>query len=264
MNLKGNSGCSIELRGDKIYKSSFSDPSHYRLAENIDRQREFWENLQTETIRCPEVFEMDVPFYVMEYIDSPNLLNQIEHIPCDELHKVADILVGFVKSNVGEPFRLESQVVKEKYTRIKEENPWLKFPPGWDSFIEEKSKNLIIPRGYSHNDLTLSNAIYKDGKIYLLDFLNSYLVSPIQDVSKLFQECRQFVKLDGGVYQGIQRDRLNLLANLLHVGFSEYDWYRSHYNLFAALDMMRILRYTRDEDVRFSVASKIQGLVESS
>ena len=47
---------------------------------------------------------------------------------------------------------------------------------------------LNFQLGYCHGDLTFENIIVKNKKIYLIDFLDSYINSPLIDISKLQQD----------------------------------------------------------------------------
>jgi len=55
--------------------------------------------------------------------------------------------------------------------------------------MKKKIKKIsIYPTGMCHGDLTLSNMILKKDKIYLIDFLQTYNDSILQDLSKVYQE----------------------------------------------------------------------------
>ena len=54
-------------------------------------------------------------------------------------------------------------------------------------FILGSEKTIEIPVGIQHGDLTFSNMIFSN-KIVLIDFLDSYIESPLQDIGKIFQE----------------------------------------------------------------------------
>ena len=53
---------------------------------------------------------------------------------------------------------------------------------------KKKKKISIYPTGICHGDLTLSNMILKNDKIYLIDFLQTYNDGILQDLSKVYQE----------------------------------------------------------------------------
>jgi thiamine kinase-like enzyme len=56
-------------------------------------------------------------------------------------------------------------------------------------WVQLLPENLIFPMGSCHGDLTLSNIIFNpvDG-IILIDFLDTFLESPLQDVAKIKQD----------------------------------------------------------------------------
>lgn len=66
--------------------------------------------------------------------------------------------------------------------------------------IESIKSEIIFPLGPCHGDLTLSNVILSStGSVKLIDFLDSYIESPLQDVAKIRQEFDHlwsFRKLD--------------------------------------------------------------------
>lgn len=54
---------------------------------------------------------------------------------------------------------------------------------------ENMPLTLNIPEGACHGDLTLSNVIITQShELYLIDFLDSYLESPLQDAAKIYQD----------------------------------------------------------------------------
>ncbi len=57
------------------------------------------------------------------------------------------------------------------------------------SMLESKIESITLPLGPCHGDLTLSNMIYTSTEgLALIDFLFTYLESPLQDISKIKQD----------------------------------------------------------------------------
>lgn len=57
------------------------------------------------------------------------------------------------------------------------------------SSLDTLPESIVIPIGPCHGDLTLSNIIYKPSHgIILIDFLDTFLETPLQDVAKLKQD----------------------------------------------------------------------------
>lgn len=68
----------------------------------------------------------------------------------------------------------------EVYARLSEAIDWIECNIG---------NTLNLPMGSCHGDLTLSNMIITQShELYFLDFLDSYLESPLQDVAKIYQD----------------------------------------------------------------------------
>ncbi|GAM63814.1 hypothetical protein JCM19232_2224 [Vibrio ishigakensis] len=58
-----------------------------------------------------------------------------------------------------------------------------------EKVIELSDYELIFPMGSCHGDLTLSNVkVTPDNKLYLFDFLDGFLETPLQDIVKLKQD----------------------------------------------------------------------------
>jgi hypothetical protein len=262
MNLKGNSGCRVELINGIIHKSG---KDRDRLFRQICKQDEFWwrQNLWHDNVLTPEVFRKYFYYpFRMQWIDGNCILDWIAGASYDELRWYSDIITDWIIENIGAPQDIHQARFITKYSIIKE-LVGISLPPSWDDFVERESQNVTVPSGYSHNDLTLSNMLHKDRKVYLVDFSTSFLPdTPMSDMSKLRQESFHKLKLDGGTYTGVQRDRLNLLDNLLYTSFSRFGWYNKYWRLWGFFDLARCLPYAQSEDVRFSIVAKIQSLVE--
>ena len=109
-------------------------------------------------------------------------------------------------------------------------------------------KTLLFPAGDCHGDLTLSNIILSHSKgLLLIDFLNSFLESPLQDVAKIRQDLVygwSFRKLDSHL-----RIKGMLFASKAKPTYLSY--LESLFPVFSeALDILclaRIAPYVRDE-----------------
>lgn len=89
---------------------------------------------------------------------------------------------------------VNKSIVLEKLTEIEQKsihNIEL-FPLLSEAISEVKAcsnKNLTIPIGPCHGDFTLSNMkITQDNQLYIFDFLDSFIESPLQDAAKLIQD----------------------------------------------------------------------------
>jgi hypothetical protein len=123
-----------------------------------------------------------------------------------------------------------------------------------DELIKElRSKDIILPVGDCHGDLTLSNMIYNthSKKIILFDFLDTYFESPVQDMIKIKQDLTfnwTFQKFSNK--EEVDKNRLKIIRNYLDVKFENYfksfEFYNENYNVLQILNLLRVLVYTKD------------------
>ena len=67
-----------------------------------------------------------------------------------------------------------------------------------------KDKSLLIPIGPCHGDLTLSNIIIsRSGAINLIDFLPTFIESPLWDIVKIYQDLNMVGHID--IYQDLKK-----------------------------------------------------------
>jgi hypothetical protein len=139
----------------------------------------------------------------------------------------------------------------------------LEFGDSLKQFLERQGSHVDVPIGACHGDLTLSNLIFNpvDG-ILLIDFLHTYLESPLQDVAKVrqdydygwsFRNASPAVKLKGAIFCAAQRP----------VALSQIQaMYPVATFLFTALVLLRIVPYSKDEATRDWVAKSLASLFE--
>jgi hypothetical protein len=108
--------------------------------------------------------------------------------------------------------------------------------------------NITVPVGPCHGDLTLSNIIYeKSGQLKLIDFLHTYLESPLQDVCKIdqdylygwsFRYLENEHKIKAKIFTQQSTPKvINQLKNL----------YPEGYKILMYLNLLRIIPYIKDD-----------------
>jgi Ser/Thr protein kinase RdoA (MazF antagonist) len=112
---------------------------------------------------------------------------------------------------------------------------------------------ISIPVGCCHGDLTLGNILFfKNADLVLLDFLDCFIETPLQDMAKLRQDtCFKWSYL---VYDGdFDRTKMDIIMSYMDrrfdLAFSKYDYYRQYYDLFQFLNLLRILPYATEVSV---------------
>lgn len=114
--------------------------------------------------------------------------------------------------------------------------------------MAQSHPQLKIPLGVCHGDLTLSNMIFSQGQgLVLIDFLDTFLESPLQDLAKVSQELEfgwssrhldENLRVKGAVFAGAAMPDY---ARFLYTSFPVSAL------LFKTLCIARIVPYAHDE-----------------
>ena len=181
--FKGNSGCTIHLMnnelGNFIRKKSPNISYNERLLSQCDKQKNFNNGLIDTPKVLREGFEKDLYYFDMEYIIGTKFSDYIQQNSIHEIYPYMDILLEFIKSNNTIKHINPQEMINNKISDIGKK-------------INMNLKNILIsdlPLSYCHGDLTLENVIISSkGKLYLIDFLDSFLNSNLIDLSKILQD----------------------------------------------------------------------------
>ena len=145
----------------------------------------------------------------------------------------------------------------EKITQNKSE---LEFLSHIEKELQALPDRIQIPLGKCHGDLTFSNILFTDRKIILIDFLDNFIETPLQDIVKLRQDTKHLwsLRLYKKKYDGTKIEiLLNYLDNLIDKHFSKYEFYRKYYFIFQKINLLRILPYAKDKQTFQYVANEI-------
>ena len=130
----------------------------------------------------------------MEYIDGYSGELILQNNGLKEIRIIKEFLINYfsiLKKNIQWK-KIERKKFLEKIydvkKNIKQKNLLELFKINQKILINKLNKIKYYPMGICHGDLTLSNMIIKDDKIYLIDFLKTYNESIVQDLSKIYQE----------------------------------------------------------------------------
>ena len=178
INLSGHSGCNVILYDNNIVrKISPTLEYNHRLKIQMEKQQSFYHPVLNSPQICDWGYNENGMFYFdMEYVHGVNLNVYFQK---ERLHKCIDV-INLVTSfqTCVEKINIKEQVIN----KIQNINV--------NDDIKEMltSNSWVIDSGYSHGDLTFENIIIRENKIYLIDFLDSFISGPLIDEAKLLQD----------------------------------------------------------------------------
>ena len=216
--IKGHSGCSINIKDGLLTKSTKdTDYPKDRLAAQIEKQY----------FRCSNIVQY---------------LHRAGKSDLDALAKSLCDLVDFC-INKCELVTVDKHLLIDKFRSIQT-------PSGmtekFESYLDDE---ITIPIGICHGDLTLSNVLIKpeSNNFVIIDFLDSFIESPIVDIAKIRQDTKH--GWSSFIYPE-QHDKIKTTLSLEYLDnkfvehFKKYEFYK-HYELFQFMNLVRILPYAK-------------------
>lgn len=251
MLVKGHSGFGIELVDELTIRKSAKGAGADRLKRQIEKQSFFQENFQHDRIHTPKVFRttstLDAFHADMEFIAAKDFIQFLSEADRQSLDVFLNIITDFIRCNLTLCNSVDvSEQMKQKLVELAKKDVPVKYIEAAKNMC---NRSVYVPVGTCHGDLTLSNILFKSSQIYLLDFLDCYIESPLQDIVKLRQDTHF-----GWSLQLYQADfnwakiqiALRYLDLHIEAAFLPYEWCRCHYELFQLVNLMRVLPYCRE------------------
>jgi aminoglycoside phosphotransferase (APT) family kinase protein len=206
--LEGRSGCPIKIveKGGQIYvnKGSASLSYNERLKKQASKQNAF-KSIYPENanLRAPEVYSVGLgqdglAFFEMEYARGEKFSDFFSGLSLPQLDTVIGVFIDYFHSAIENASLLE---VPLETTKLKAEEVEQKVKPMAHysdelkntlfTFLYDKKPMAHLPQSFCHGDFTFSNMLFKEnGQIYVFDFLDSFIESPLIDLVKLRQDTR--------------------------------------------------------------------------
>ena len=284
--VKGHSGCQIDVITEQdgifVYKST-ADPKYLvRLSKQAEKQRVAAE-VQYPHIRVPKVFEIqqssDTCVVKMQYVYSKNFIEFFQQAGFEQVDYLIGALEYFIEYEIGKSKlqQVPASIFQDKFAEIRskcEANPLYQGDETIADILVRASSvfdslgELLIPVGLSHGDLTFSNILFNGNNYYLIDFLDSFIETPLQDIVKIRQDTAHrwsqlmYTKPYDEVRLHIICDKID---REIDAYFSnKYEWYRTYYPVMQLMNMLRILPYAQEEKVVEFLKDALLSLLDSA
>lgn len=238
----GISGAKIELLSNGIIRKWATAGQENRLRRQAEKQQSFENN---SIIKVPKILNIGFNYIDMEYIRGLSVIDFLNRAGKIQLDWLITIIAAFIFSCWQPGYQDVSANVINKAKSL-----------GYKITLEEP---LILPNGIGHGDCTFSNLIFGQNlqEVYLIDFLDGYIESPIIDLVKLRQSTHLLWDLFihnqlGNVKARIALDYLD--HHLLEI----FDI--PHYNTLQKINLYRILPYCKSQKQKDHIESLLEKL----
>ena len=269
--VKGHSGCQIDVVNEEgqiyVYKST-ADPKYLeRLALQAKKQQAAG-GIEYQHIRVPRIYDLQQndkqTVIKMQYVYSKNFIEFFEQAGFEQIDYLIGALEYFIEHEISksEFQKVSASVFQEKFTDIRkkvEANPYYAGNETIASIIDrchtifDTMNDMLIPVGTCHGDLTFSNILFNGNNYYLIDFLDSFIETPLQDIVKIRQDTAyrwsqlMYTKQYDAVRLRIICDKIDTEIDSYFA--NKYEWYNTNYRIVQLMNILRILPYAHEEKV---------------
>lgn len=267
--IKGHSKYILEFRYESnffVKKSSVS--SDIRLYNQAMKQKNFD---RSELYEIPQVYTIvhnkEVTYFTMKYINAKNFIEYFNtsSLYCIDnlIHNFISIIEGFINKSTDIDVGSE---IHEKYLNTRENIKKLGIDLDFQKIDKyfQRGKKFILPIGICHGDLTFSNILFDEDKLYLIDFLDSFIESPLLDIVKIRQDTKfnWSTSLYEKYFDKVKIEIiLSYIDDRIEKHFLKYDFYREYYKTFEILNLLRVLQYATDEGIIEKLKKDIECVI---
>jgi thiamine kinase-like enzyme len=263
MKIDGHSNFKIKLEklnSNIVITKSSSSEDFNRLSKQMIKQEEFFNKYSKKfKTSTPKIIKNKDNKFYMEYIYfSENFIDfivkgNIRKTNCF-LTKIFNIIENFLQECNYE--YLKKGILKNKIDSVKKNLSKNKYVNFENSFIQ-KDLNIKIPLGICHGDLTFSNILIdcSNMNLYLIDFLDSFIESPILDIVKIRQDTK-FYWVCNMYSDNFDKNSVILTLNYMDKEvekyFAKYDFFNKTYKFFEKLNILRVLQYSKNDSININ------------
>lgn len=278
LKIKGHSGCSLDIQEDenrnlevvKGCKESYIP----RLKRQCIKQESEYLKLSSDIVENVSVpyctWDEENNTIKMRYINGLSIFDYLETATINEIKQFTKSLILYINYllNSSQNKKVDKKVFIDKLEEIKVnalKNELIRnyktdlgtkineiFVDPILNDLKNYEGDIIIPIGRCHGDLTFSNIIFSD-KYYLIDFLDSYIESPLQDIVKI----RQDTVYNWSYYMAVDKERINLprvktvfayIDRKIRDIYGDTSWWK-WYGMIQYINLLRIVPYVKDKEV---------------
>jgi len=275
--LSGNSGCSLEIitenRQSYVKKVSASKSYDERLLKQCMKQKDcsklIGKSPLYNIVKIPSITFNNNNSFTMELFHGKDSISYFMECDIHSIDHFIDNVIKFVELEIENcTYSLfDPKVVTDKvYSVASRINGKSVIDPDRIVTYVESLPIINIPHGTCHGDLTLSNMLIgRDGQVCIIDFLDTFYETPIQDMVKIRQDT--LYKWSSIVYnKNYDSTRYNMLMEYLDNSFdkffSKFEYYKLYYNVFQLVNYYRILPYSKTKKIRDHVEANLQEIFQ--
>ncbi len=280
--IKGHSGCYIKVidqNKELLLTKGTNNPDYViRLKKQAEKQGLFFSS-GFKKIRTPEIINLEQSqsscVITMKYIHAQNFVEFFDHAGYEKIDHFTQQVIQFLDWEIlkSDTVCISDSILKNKYVSVKE-NILKSFSDvkairtilTKSEKIFDQTTDIYLPISQCHGDFTLSNILFNGDRLFVIDFLDSFVESPLIDMVKIRQDTAfgwSYLMYGNTFDRTRHQITLEWIDRNLDDYFSRYDWYNNHYGTFQLMNFLRILQYAHQTDVIDYLINKINLILDN-
>ena len=271
LDIQGHSGCDIAIvheDSDLFIHKSTHDPGYVSRLVNQAKKQIAASRIEYQNIRVPKIFEVEQSdtdaTIKMEYIYSRNFIEHFEQAGFEQIKYLIGAIKYFIDLEINNSSMqtVSSRILTDKMADVARKvsrNDHLNHDEEAMELVKRSSEvmdgvgDMVMPVGMCHGDLTFSNILFNGNNYYLIDFLDSFIESPLLDIVKIRQDTA-YLWSTLMYNKPFDKVRLSIISEKIDTAIDEYftgkyQWYRDYYMPLQLMNFLRILQYAHDDKV---------------
>ena len=273
--IKGHSNFKIEtklIEGIYYILKSSNKENALRLEKQILKQKMLCDNNFLINCNIPEIYKKEKVnnriIFHMEYVK--NSINMIDFLSKDNNIKVdwlCNNIITIIDSYIKrcQIKKININILKEKIASVTQNiknnvvcKPKMEEIEKYLKYLKTNVQtitNVYVPINICHGDMTFSNLLIDTNKmkLYLIDFLDSFIETPLFDIIKIRQDtCFNWTinMCDFDFDKNKVLLTFKFIDDKIDKYFCKYNWYTKMYKYFQILNILRIIQYCKHSKIR--------------
>lgn len=285
LKIDGHSGCKLEIVNYKnrfiVKKQAGQISYNTRLKKQMHKQEFFYKRTKkiSKFLTAPIIEqgyfkELGFFWFSMDYLTGDSATEYFSKINVHGLKIISNNYVEYFKTLINES-KIGDAPLNDIHDKITELAYKFKNNNRLTIDFKEKLLNFLInsiPKeriylGKCHGDFSLTNQLFDKDHIFILDFLDSFLDSPIIDIVKLRQDSKikRIFELDTKLKK-YKYTRANLsityLDNIIEDFIKSDKILKKWYPYLQVLNLARIIPYTNSKKELVFLEKKILKIIK--
>ena len=267
LKIKGHSGCGLRVVedtfGNLLVEKSCAESYTERLHAQCVKQ--------ANASYADTSFDVPAPSWVggskmlMPYVHAMSFVEYFERAGKTDIDNLIEALQEYIKAETSQSVLtdVDTKVFMEKVKSVNsnaQKNTVLSDNDKADvekacayviSYLMKQDKTIKIFVGTCHGDMTFSNILFKtSGKHALIDFLDSFVETPLQDLVKIRQDTKygwSLLMTEQSYNEAHVKAVLKYIDERISKAFD--DKFLQYYNMMQYINILRIIPYVKEHNV---------------